>query len=130
MKLVVDVRRLSLLAAFALALSACTTVKDVVSPPGEMSADGAITPCHGHKADAQACGNALYNGTRIGKVAIGQSIAEVRRIMGHDPEQRSVQTLDGHGVESWSYRTDYQGRIVTRIDFRDATVVGIRQERT
>ena len=120
----------SLLVAAATSLSGCSAVKDVVSPPGEMSADGAINPCHGHKADAQACGNAVYNSARIGKVALGQSLAQVRQIMGHDPEQRSVQVLDGHDQETWSFRTDYSGRITTRIDFRDAVVVGIRQERS
>lgn len=130
MKFSLGVRKLSLLTALAMALPGCSTVRDVVSPPGEMTADGTINPCHGHKADAQACGNALYNGTRIGKVAIGQSITEVRQIMGHDPEQRSVQALDGHSAESWSFRTDYQGRITTRIEFKDAVVVGIKQERS
>lgn len=130
MKFSLDVRTLSLLAGLAVFLPGCATVRDVVSPPGEMAADGTINPCHGHKADAQACGNALYNGTRIGKVAIGQSITDVRQIMGHDPEQRSVQATDGHSSESWSFRTDYQGRIMTRIEFRDAVVVAIRQERS
>ncbi len=130
MKFSLEVRKLSLLTALAMALPGCSTVRDVVSPPGEMTADGTINPCHGHKADAQACGNALYNSTRIGKVSIGQSLTEVRQIMGHDPEQRSVQALDGHSVESWSFRTDYQGRITTRIEFRDAVVVGIKQERS
>jgi hypothetical protein len=129
MNLSIEARRISMLAGLIVSLSGCTAVKNVVSPPGEMTADGTINQCHGHKADAQACGNALYNSTRIGKVAIGQSIAEVRQIMGHDPEQRSVQALDGHSAESWSYRTDYQGRITTRIEFRDAVVVGIKQER-
>lgn len=125
-----EMRKLSLLVGVAMGLSGCSAVRNVVSPPGEMTGDGRINPCHGHKADVQACGNALYNSARIGKVAIGQSIADVRQIMGHDPEQRSVQVLDGHNSESWSFRTDYNGRITTRIEFKDAVVVGIKQERS
>ena len=105
-------------------------VRDVISPPGEMNADGSINPCHGYKADAQACGNAAYNGAHIGGVKIGQSIVEVRSIMGKDPEERSVRTQDGQSLESWGYRTDYKNRITTRIDFLDLKVVGIRQERS
>jgi hypothetical protein len=103
-------------------------VRDVIAPPGEMNADGSINPCHGYKADAQACGNAAYNGARIGRVAIGQSLQDVKAIMGREPEERSVRTQDGRSSETWSYRTDYAGRISTRIDFLDLKVVAIRQE--
>lgn len=105
-------------------------VRDAISPPGEMNADGSINPCHGYKADAQACGDATYNGARIGGVKIGQSVPEVRSIMGRDPEQRSVRTQDGQNLETWSYRTDYKNRITTKIDFLDSKVVGIRQDRS
>src|SRR4051812_36404368 len=127
MKFRFEVRGLALLMAMAVGLEGCATVRDVVSPPGEMAADGTINPCHGHKADVQACGNALFNGSRIGKVAIGQSAAEVRQIMGHDAELRSVRALDGHTSETWSYRTDYSARVTTRIEFTDSVVVGIKQ---
>ena len=105
-------------------------VRDAISPPGEMNADGSINPCHGYKADAQACGNAAYNGARIGKVTIGQSLQDVRAIMGKDPEERSIRTEDGRNLETWGYRTDYRNRITTRIEFVDLKVVGIRQDRT
>ncbi len=105
-------------------------VRDAISPPGEMNADGSINPCHGYKSDAQACGNAAYNGARIGKVTIGQSLQDVRAIMGKDPEERSIRTEDGRNLETWGYRTDYCSRITTRIDFIDLKVVGIRQDRT
>ncbi len=105
-------------------------VRDAISPPGEMNADGSINPCHGYKADAQACGNAAYNGARIGKVTIGQSLQDVRTVMGKDPEERSIRTEDGRNLETWGYRTDYRNRITTRIDFVDLKVVAIRQDRT
>ena len=95
-----------------------------------MNADGSINPCHGYKTDAQTCGNAVYNATRIGGVKIGQSVSEVRSIMGRDPELRSVRTQDGHNLETWSYRTDYQNRVTTKIDFLDSKVVGIEQDRS
>lgn len=120
--------------ALAVAFSGCAgvirPVRDAISPPGEMNADGSINPCHGYKADAQACGNAAYNGARIGVVKVGQSLQDVRSIMGKAPEERSVRTEGGQNFETWSYRTDYKNRITTRIDFQDLKVVGIRQERS
>jgi hypothetical protein len=119
--------------AVAVGLSGCAgvirPVRDAISPPGEMNADGSINPCHGYKADARACGNAAYNGARIGGVKIGQTLSEVRSIMARDPEERSVQVQNGQNLETWSYRTDYKNRITTRIDFLDSRVVGIRQDR-
>ena len=118
----------------AVGLSGCAgvirPVRDAISPPGEMNSDGSINPCHGYKADAQACGNAAYNGARIGGVKIGQSLPEVRTILGRDPEERSVRTEAGQSFETWSYRTDYKNRITIRIDFLDSKVVGIRQDRS
>lgn len=125
--------RVAVAVALAAALIGCAgvvrPVRDAISPPGEMNADGSINPCHGYKADAQACGNAAYNGSRIGKVAIGQSLQDVRAIMGKDPEERSIRTEDGRSLETWGYRTDYRNRVTTRIDFVDLKVVGIRQDR-
>ena len=95
-----------------------------------MNADGTINPCHGYKADAQACGNAAYNASRIGQVAIGQTVPEVRKIMGREPEERSVRAQDSQSFETWSFRTDYGNRITTRIDFVESKVVAIRQERS
>ena len=125
--------RIALTVALFSTLCGCAAVvrpvRDVIAPPGEMNADGSINPCHGYKADAQACGNAVYNGGRIGKVAIGQTLPEVRQIMGRDPEERNVRVQDGTSYETWSYRTDYKARITTRIEFADLKVVGIKQER-
>lgn len=105
-------------------------MRDAISPPGEMNADGSINPCHGYKADPQACGLATYNSARIGKIALGQSLQEVRAIMGKAPEERSVKSQDGRSLETWGYRTDYRTRITTRIEFIDLKVVAIRQDRT
>ena len=114
-------------------LSACSgvirPVRDAISPPGEMNADGTINPCHGYKANFQACGNAVYNASHVGKVALGQSLTEVRQIMGRDPEQRSVQVQDGHNLEAWSFLTDYANHVTTRIEFSDLVVVAIKQGR-
>lgn len=104
-------------------------IRDAIHPPGQMNDDGSIYPCHGYKADPQACGDAIYNGARIGQVAIGQSVAEVRTIMGRDAETRSVSVRDGRNVESWGFRTDYERRITTTIEFVEGKVVAIRQDR-
>lgn len=118
--------------AIAMELAGCAgalrPVRDAISPPGQMSADGSINPCHGYRSNHQACGNAIYNDARIGKVAIGQSIDEVRKIMGRAPEKRSVQLQDGRSLETWSFLTDYDNSITTRIEFMDSKVVGIKQE--
>jgi hypothetical protein len=118
--------------AIAAQLAGCAAairpVRDVIAPPGEMNADGSINPCHGYRSDFQACGNAIYNGIRIGKVALGQPIGEVRRIMGRDPEKRSVQLQNGQTLETWKFLTDYDKAITTHIEFLDNMVVGIKQE--
>ena len=93
-----------------------------------MNADGSINPCHGYRAHPQACGDALYNGARIKRVAIGQTLANVREIMGRDAELRSVGTHDGHESETWGYLTDYDQDITTQIEFVDGAVVAIRQQ--
>ncbi len=127
------VRHAAALAVAIASISGCAIVqrpvRDAIHPPGQMDADGSIYPCHGYKADPQACGDAIYNGTRIGKVALGQTLAEVRTIMGRDAEARSVNMRDGRSVEAWSFRTDYEKRITTTIEFMDGRVVAIRQER-
>jgi hypothetical protein len=56
-------------------------------------------------------------------VKLGQSLAEVRQIMGKDPERREV-TSD---IETWGFLTDYMGQLLTLIDFKNGVVVEIRQ---
>ena len=119
----------------ALAASLCgraavqRPIRDAIHPPGQMNADGSIYPCHGYKAEPQACGDAIYNSAHIGQVALGQTIAEVRAVMGRDAETRSVSMRDGRSVESWGFRTDYEKRITTTIEFVEGKVVAIRQDR-
>jgi len=128
------VRRAAGLAVAIASISGCAImqrpVRDAIHPPGQMDADGSIYPCHGYKANPQACGDAIYNSTHIGKVALGQTIAEVRALMGRDAETRSVSVRDGLSIESWGFRTDYEKRITTTIEFVEGKVVAIRQDRT
>jgi hypothetical protein len=48
---------------------------------------------------------------------------EVREIMKHDPERR---TIEGNR-ESWGYITDYQAELTTWIVFTDGKVTGMSQ---
>ena len=128
-----QLRHMTMCLAVLASLSGCAAVqrpiRDAIHPPGEMSADGSIYPCHGYKAEPQACGDAIYNGAHIGRVTLGQTIAEVRAIMSRDAETRSASVRDGRSVESWGFRTDYEKRITTTIEFVEGKVVAIRQDR-
>lgn len=127
------IHRTTMSLALIASLCGCAAVqrpiRDAIHPPGQMADDGTIYPCHGYKANGQTCGDAIYNSARIGQVAIGQTIAEVRAVMGRDAETRSVSVRDGHNVEAWGFRTDYEKRITTTIEFVDGRVVAIRQDR-
>ena len=133
MTVATSVRHSVALAVAIASLSGCAAVqrpvRDAIHPPGQMNADGSIYPCHGYKADPQACGDAIYNSAHIGQVSIGQTLAEVRAIMGRDAETRSVSARDGRNAELWSFRTDYEKRTTTTIEFVDGKVVAIRQDR-
>ena len=133
MTVVSSVRHAVALAVVIASVSGCAAVqrpiRDAIHPPGQMNADGTIYPCHGYKAVPQACGDAIYNSAHIGQVALGQTLAEVRTIMGREAETRSVSTRDGRSVESWGFRTDYDKRITTTIEFVEGKVVAIRQDR-
>ena len=117
--------------ALALQLAGCAAVirpvRDAISPPGEMNADGSINPCHGYRSNYEACGIAIYNGKRITKVAIGQTLVEVKTIMGKSPEERSIEAKDGRTVESWTFLTDYDRSVSTNVDFLDGRVSAIKQ---
>ncbi len=80
-------------------------------------------PCKGFHKDQQACQRAAENSSVIGKVNLGQSLEEVRKIMGKDPERREV-TKDS---ENWGYITSYADYRFTTIIFRDGVVTEIRQ---
>jgi hypothetical protein len=80
-------------------------------------------PCRGFHTDQLACQRAAENPAVIGKVKVGQSPAEVRQIMGKDPERRQVTT----NTETWGYLTDYMDQLLTVIVFKNGTVAGIKQ---
>lgn len=106
----------------ALTLAGCTTGTSV--PPGQMNAAGSIHPCHQKFRDAQACGNAIFNRTVIAQVQPGQTATDVRAIMRHDAERR---TVDGHS-ESWGYITNYADQTMTLITFTDQKVTSVTQQ--
>lgn len=106
-----------------LALTGCTTVMNKTLPPGRMSEAGTIRPCHNDSYDAQACGNALFNESVIGQVRTGQSLSDVRAIMRHDAERR---TVDG-STESWGYITNYRDKVMTWVTFTDQKVSALEQ---
>ena len=80
-------------------------------------------PCKGFHKDQQACLRAVENSSVIGKVKLGQSLEEVRQIMGKDPERREV----AKNCETWGYITTYVGYRFTTIIFRNGVVIEIRQ---
>ena len=91
MTVATSVRHAVALTVAIASLSGCAAVqrpvRDAIHPPGQMTADGTIYPCHGYKADPQACGDAIYNSAHVGQVALGQTLAEVRTIMGREAER-------------------------------------------
>ena len=105
-------RKIILIAAFLL-LNGCGV-------SGHYQSSG---PCKGFHKDQQACQRAAENSSVIGKVNLGQSLEEVRQIMGKDPERREV-TKDS---ENWEYITSYAGYRFTTIIFRNGIVTEIKQ---
>lgn len=63
------------------------------------------------------------NRQHINEIRVGQTLAEVRVIMGKDAEKREVRArFDGKTVEFWSYVTDYARRLDSTITFVDGRV--------
>lgn len=108
----------------AFALTGCVTAMNKVLPPGRMSEDGAIRPCHRDHRDAQACGNAIFNKTIIAQIRTGQTVTDVRAIMRHDAERRTVEGAN----ESWGYLTNYEDKVMTWIVFTDGKVTSVTKE--
>ena len=106
-------RRSILLLAGSLLLTGCAM-------SGHYQSSG---PCEGFHKDQQACQRAYENSLVIGKVKVGQSLAEVRAIMGKDPERREATSE----TESWGYLTDYANHLVTTIVFKNGVVAELRQ---
>ena len=116
--------KIVVLSLAALALTGCTAVLNQSLPPGRMNEAGTIRPCHNDGYDAQACGNALFNETVIGKIHTGQSLTDVRAIMRHDAERRTVDPTS----ESWGYITSYRDKVMTWITFTDQKVSSLKQQ--
>jgi hypothetical protein len=108
----------------ALALAGCTSAMNTVLPPGQMNEAGVIRPCHRNHRDAQDCGNAIFNRTVVAQIHTGQTLTDVRAIMRHDAERR---TVDGAN-ESWGYITNYEDKTMTWIAFTDHKVSAITQQ--
>lgn len=70
---------------------------------------------------------ATDNQSRINRIRLGQTLAEVERIMGKGPERRSTRLrYDGLSIEEWAYVTDYIHRADTMITFVGGKVEEIR----
>lgn len=108
----------------ALTLTGCTSAMNMALPPGRMSEEGAIRPCHRDHRDAQACGNALFNESVIAQIHTGQTLTDVRAIMRHDAERRTVDNSN----ESWGYITNYNDKVMTWITFTDRKVTSVTQQ--
>jgi len=102
-------------------LSGCTATMNSALPPGRMNEAGTIRPCHRDHRDAQACGNAIFNDGVISQIHTGQTLTDVRAIMRHDAERR---TVDGSN-ESWGYITNYDDKVMTWIEFTDRKVSAV-----
>jgi len=107
-----------------LALTGCTSAMNSALPPGRMNEAGNIRPCHRDHRDAQACGNAIFNEGVISQIHTGQTLTDVRAIMRHDAERRTVNGSN----ESWGYITNYNDKLMTWIAFTDRKVSGVTQE--
>lgn len=103
------------------ALTGCTSAMNSALPPGRMNEAGNIRPCHRDHRDAQACGNAIFNETVIAQIHTGQTLGDVRAIMRHEAERR---TVDGTN-ESWGYITNYNDKLMTWIAFTDQKVSAV-----
>ena len=74
-----------------------------------------------------AAHTAHENQRNINRIHLGQTLAEVQRVMGKGPERRSTRLrFDGLSIEEWSYMTDYVRRADTTITFVGGKVDEIR----
>lgn len=70
---------------------------------------------------------AQKNQQNVDRIHIGQTLAEVQRIMGKPPERRNARVrFDGISIEEWSYLTDYVRKMDTTITFVGGKVDEIR----
>ena len=74
-----------------------------------------------------AARDAASNQRHINRLHLGQTLAEVEKVMGKGPERRSTRRrFDGLSIEEWSYLTDYVHRSDTTITFVGGKVEEIR----
>lgn len=70
---------------------------------------------------------AAENQKHVDQLRMGQTLAEVQRVMGKPPERRSARVrFDGISIEEWSYITDYVRKMDTTITFVGGKVEEIR----
>jgi len=78
---------------------------------------------------------AAFEASKVNKVAIvnvklGQTMEQVRAIMGRPPESTAESLLDdGAHQTTWNYLTDYHNETNTAITFRNGKVVSIAPAR-
>ena len=72
----------------------------------------------------QACAHAVFNEGVIGRIHNGQTLTDVRAIMRHDAERRTVAGSN----ESWGYITNYGKKVMTWIAFTDRKVTSVTQQ--
>lgn len=72
-------------------------------------------PCKGFHKDQHSCLKAADNSEVIGNIGLGQSMAQVREIMGKGPELRDA----NQDSETWTYITEYSTQTFTSIIFKD-----------
>lgn len=66
------------------------------------------------------------NQKHVNQIKMGQTLAEVERVMGKGPERRNARVrFDGVAIEEWSYLTDYVRRLDTVITFVGGKVVEV-----
>lgn len=106
-------------------LVGCSSVRNLISPTGEMGSSGTVNPCYGYRSNPQACGDAQYNAPRVKQLSLGKSIAEAKQIMAREPEERAVKIEVGQAIEIWGYLTDYDKSILSRITFTDGKITAI-----
>ena len=72
---------------------------------------------------------AVRNRARIQKVALGQSPKDVETVLG-PPERREATRTSRGDVDTWSYLTDYDRVMMTKVVFVNGKVTEIREEKS
>lgn len=88
----------------------------------------ALTAFVGCATNKVAQAAAPTNAHNIKSVRLGQTMSEVHAIMGKDPEIRTKRVASGVSQEEWSYVTDYENDVLTRITFTDQIASEISQQ--